>query len=61
VTGPPSLELARNALAAGVASAVQLRYRFGGQEWWDTLVRIEGGVRLIRISHTQALATASHP
>jgi hypothetical protein len=29
---------------------VQLRYRFEGTEWWDTLMPLGGGrVRLVRI------------
>jgi hypothetical protein len=56
--GATSLSLAatQQALAAGEVAAVQLRYRFNGEEWWDTLVRTAAGVRLIRISHTRALA-----
>jgi hypothetical protein len=56
VSGPPSLAEAQRVLTAGEVAAVQLRYRFHGEEWWDTLVRTGAGVRLIRISHTQALA-----
>ncbi|MBZ0237286.1 MAG: hypothetical protein K8M05_33485 [Deltaproteobacteria bacterium] len=55
----PSLADAQRALASG--HAVQLRYRFGGEEWWDTLVRTSAGVRLIRISHTRALAAPDRP
>jgi hypothetical protein len=52
---PPSLEAAQHVLAEGTAS-VQLRYRFDDEEWWDTLLPVTGGVRLVRISHTRALA-----
>ncbi len=55
----PSLDDAHRAFATGAVGAVQLRYRFGDEEWWDTLVRTSTGVRLIRISHTRALAAAS--
>lgn len=55
----PTLADAQRALASG--HAVQLRYRFGGEEWWDTLVRTTAGVRLIRISHTRALAVPDRP
>ena len=45
-----SLSDARAALGAG--SAVQLRYRWEGQEWWDTLTpRQSGVVALVRIRH----------
>lgn len=46
-----SLEAAREALRSGEAAGVQLRYRLQGSEWWDTLMRVEGGVRLVRIEH----------
>lgn len=39
------------------AAAMQLRYRFHNEEWWDTLLRTPDGVRLVRISHTQARAS----
>lgn len=41
------------------SASVQLRYRHAGEEWWDTLIPLPSGVRLIRISHTRALATPS--
>jgi hypothetical protein len=28
---------------------VQLRYRYRGRQWWDTLLRTEDGVRIVRI------------
>lgn len=49
-----ALELAHRAFADRELAAVQLRYRFGGDEWWDTLTRTDRGVRLIRINHTRA-------
>ena len=55
-SSPEALDAARRAFAAREIAGVQLRYRFGGEEWWDTLLRTEHGVRLIRISHTRALA-----
>lgn len=51
---PATLEAARQALEEGTAS-VQLRYRFGGEEWWDTLLPAGHQIRLVRISHTRAL------
>lgn len=44
----PDLLAARAALAAG-SSMVQIRYRHGGDEWWDTLVPAAGGARLLRV------------
>jgi hypothetical protein len=44
----PSLSAALAALAARTAS-VQLRYRYRGEEWWDTLLPGGAGVRLVRI------------
>lgn len=57
-SSPDALEDAHRALATGQIGGVQIRYRFGGEEWWDTLLRTERGVRLIRVSHTRALAAA---
>lgn len=54
-TGSPTLETAHRALCERSAS-VQLRYRHGGEEWWDTLLPTPTGTRLVRISHTRALA-----
>jgi hypothetical protein len=59
--GAASLADAQRALTCGEVAAVQLRYRFRGEEWWDTLVRTGAGVRLIRISHTRALAVPDRP
>lgn len=46
---------AHAALRADAVAAVQLRYRHAGEEWWDTVIRLADGFRLIRISHTRAL------
>lgn len=48
-SGGGELALARRALGDGTALGVQIRYRFAGSEWWDTLLRIPAGVRLVRI------------
>lgn len=50
------LAAAHAALRAGTVGAVQLRYRHAGEEWCDTVISIADGFRLIRISHTRALA-----
>jgi hypothetical protein len=44
---PEALE----ALRAGRVLGVQLRYRYDGSNWWDTLMNTPRGVRLIRIEH----------
>ncbi len=51
------LEAVRAGLVAGSVTAVQVRYRFDGEEWWDTLARGPAGFRLIRISQTRAEVT----
>jgi hypothetical protein len=33
------------------ARGVQIRYRYQGAQWWDTLMIQPGGVRLVRIRH----------
>ncbi len=39
-------------LFAKGARGVQIRYRFEGAEWWDTLMALPGGAfRLVRIQH----------
>lgn len=46
---------ALTALVAGLLDgrvpAAQVRYRFAGDEWWDTLTATAAGVRLVRILH----------
>jgi len=46
-----SLSDAMAQLFTGTALGVQLRYRFQGSDWWDTLMRTAGGFRLVRIQH----------
>jgi hypothetical protein len=45
---PLTLETARDQLASGALRGVQLRYRYDGSEWADTLLRVAGGFRLVR-------------
>lgn len=47
----PSLAEAAAALASGTVRGVQIRYLHEGREWWDTLMRVGDGVRLVRIEH----------
>jgi hypothetical protein len=45
----PSLDDAQTMLLAGKLRGLQLRYRFGDQNWCDTLMLVPTGVRLVRI------------
>ena len=49
--GVRTLAAARALLESGGVLGVQLRYRWRGYEWWDTLVRSPAGLRLVRIQH----------
>lgn len=50
--GASALGAARDALREGRATAVQLRYRHDGREWWDTVMTAGPGAwRLVRIAH----------
>ena len=46
----PDLRAAHRALVEGRVLGVQIRYRFQGREWWDTLVRGAAGTRLVRVA-----------
>jgi len=48
-TASLSLADARTLLAKRSVLGVQLRYRFRGAVWWDTLMVIPDGVELIRV------------
>ena len=55
-----TLDAAHAGLAARSFSGVQIRYRYDGREWADTLLPLpHGPVRLVRICTDEALATAS--
>lgn len=50
--GAGGLPEAKDALLQGRATAVQLRYRHDGHEWWDTLMRVGPAAwKLVRIAH----------
>jgi hypothetical protein len=55
-----SLDQARMLLVVGQVRGVQIRYRHGGLEWIDTLVRQPDSVRLIRME-APAASEASAP
>lgn len=46
-----TLTEAVEALQGGRIQGVQVRYRYQGQAWWDTLLRVPQGIRLVRITH----------
>lgn len=54
-----SLAQAMELLTCGTVLGVQLRYRFEGADWWDTLMRTPTGFRLVRIQHPSATNEAS--
>lgn len=49
VERPWTLEEAKTAILAGEVRGVQIRYRYAGEEWWDTLIAQENGVRMVRV------------
>jgi len=54
-SGSPSLFGALEALERGMTLGVQIRYRYQGSAWWDTLLRTPEGVRLVRTQHPAGL------
>lgn len=44
-----SLAEAMDALKQGQVVGIQIRYRYGGSSWWDTLLRTPHGIRIVRI------------
>ncbi len=49
--GVLTLAEARQLLAQRAVRALQIRYRHNGAEWWDTLMVLPDGWRLVRIRH----------
>lgn len=49
--GRLTLDEARALLDSGTVRGVQVRYRYQGADWWDTLMVTGAGVRLVRIRH----------
>lgn len=47
-----SLAAARSALRDKRVFGVQLRYLHAGVEWWDTLMLVPGGTRLVRMNRS---------
>ena len=44
-------ELARDRLLSGFTRAVQVRYRYDGHEWTDTVLGMPTGYRVVRCRH----------
>ena len=53
---PMTLKDALDQLLEGAATGLQVRYRYAGREYWDTLLRAPGGFRIVRIDHTATLS-----
>jgi|AntDeeMinimDraft_5_1070356.scaffolds.fasta_scaffold28716_2 hypothetical protein len=45
------LGTARELFDGELCHGIQVRYLWQGDEWWDTLFRTAGGVKLVRIKH----------
>lgn len=50
-----SLAAARAALRDKSVFGVQLRYLHAGVEWWDTLMLVQGGTRLVRMNRSHVV------
>lgn len=48
---PVGLEEGHRLLRDGDVRGLQIRYLHAGGEWWDTLIRLPQGVKLVRIRH----------
>ncbi len=46
---PVALRDAQSMLAAGLVRGVQIRYRWEGAEWRDTLLRLPTAIRVVRM------------
>lgn len=42
---------AQKLIADKAVRGVQIRYRHNGSHWWDTLMPVPDGVRLVRVKH----------
>lgn len=49
--GPMNIQEARNLLLFRSARGVQIRYHYDGADWWDTIMVVPEGFRLVRIQH----------
>ena len=51
VAGELPLMVAIDRLLSGTARAVQVRYRYDGREWTDTVIATHNGFRVVRCRH----------
>lgn len=51
-TDEVSLALAIDRLLTCASRAAQIRYRYAGQEWTDTIMAMEDGYRVVRCRHS---------
>ena len=47
-----ALALAIDRLLTNAARAAQIRYRYAGQEWTDTIMAMKDGYRVVRCRHS---------
>lgn len=59
-TGSLTLADAQAGLADGTLRAAQIRYRYDGAEWCDTLLTTPGGLRVVRVCQSDVLASVLH-
>ena len=45
------IELGRDLLLAGQIRGLQIRYRHNSAQWWDTLIALPEGFKIVRIQH----------
>lgn len=53
-SAPIDIVAARDALVSGELQGLQIRYAFADQVWVDTLLREDGGARLVRMIDSSA-------
>lgn len=46
-----TLDDAQQLLEDGSVMGVQLRYSYDGAQWWDTLIRKQAAIHIVRIRH----------
>ena len=58
-TASLTLAQARELLAARAVRGLQIRYRYEGADWWDTLMLVGDQFRLVRIRHDFSAETTA--
>ena len=54
-----SLDEGKRMLVSRRVRAIQLRYLYDGSEWWDTLIPVATGTRIVRIRHDPDMGARS--